>query len=128
MSTPSRYRFTVGSAGEAVTLLQERFGSRARVVSVRQMEGKGLNRFLSAPKLEVVAEVQDEGSAPSPNAAPTDAPTSVLPSVTPPLAYSNEAADPFTGAAATDHVSDPRTLARLLRAGGIGPLMLTQLQ
>ena len=54
---PQSYRFLVRSADEAVTLLREKFGPNARVVSVRQVEGKGLSRFLSAPKLEVTAEV-----------------------------------------------------------------------
>jgi flagellar biosynthesis GTPase FlhF len=52
-----RYRFVVGSAEEAVSVLRQRFGARARVVSVRQVEGRGLARFLQAPKLEVIAAV-----------------------------------------------------------------------
>ena len=39
-----RYRFVVGSAEEAVSVLRQRFGARARVVSVRQVEGRGLAR------------------------------------------------------------------------------------
>ena len=58
-----RYRFVGGSAEEAVSVLRQRFGQRARVVSVRQVEGKGLARFLQAPKLEVIAAV---GEAPPP--------------------------------------------------------------
>ena len=56
-----RYRFVVSSAEEAVSVLRQRFGQRARVVSVRQVEGKGLARFLQSPKLEVVAAVTPEG-------------------------------------------------------------------
>jgi flagellar biosynthesis protein FlhF len=52
-----RYRFVVGSAEEAVTVLRDRLGENARVVSVRQVEGTGLAKFLQAPKLEVVAEL-----------------------------------------------------------------------
>jgi flagellar biosynthesis protein FlhF len=52
-----QYRFVVGSADEAVRILRERLGDSARVVSVRQVEGAGLGRFLRAPKLEVIAEV-----------------------------------------------------------------------
>ena len=62
-----RYRFVVGSAEEAVSVLRQRFGQRARVVSVRQVEGKGLARFLQAPKLEVIAAV---GEAPPPPVLP----------------------------------------------------------
>jgi flagellar biosynthesis protein FlhF len=55
-----RYRFIVGSAEEAVTVLRKRFGDQARVVSVRQVEGKGLARFLQSPKLEIVAAVSSD--------------------------------------------------------------------
>lgn len=57
MSDPQRYRFVVSTAQEAVEVLRERFGEKARVISVRQIEGTGLTRFLQAPKLEIVAEV-----------------------------------------------------------------------
>lgn len=63
-SSQARYRFVVRSAEEAVTVLRERFGGKARVVSVRQVEGAGLARFLQAPKLEVIAEVIDPHAAP----------------------------------------------------------------
>ena len=59
----SRFRFIVRSAEEAVTVLREQLGPRARVVSVKQVEGKGLARFLRAPKLEVIAEVAPETPA-----------------------------------------------------------------
>ena len=52
-----RYRFIVSSAEQAVSVLRARFGDRARVVSVRQVEGRGLAKFLQAPKLEVIAAV-----------------------------------------------------------------------
>ncbi len=55
--TGEQYRFVVASADEAVRILRERLGESARVVSVRQVEGAGLARFLRAPKLEVIAEV-----------------------------------------------------------------------
>src|SRR5689334_21067786 len=55
--TGDQYRFVVRSADEAVRILHERLGERARVVSVRQVEGAGLARFLRAPKLEVIAEI-----------------------------------------------------------------------
>src|SRR4051812_36335247 len=55
-----QFRFVVRSAKEAVRILHERLGEKARVISVRQVEGAGLARFLRAPKLEVIAEVIDE--------------------------------------------------------------------
>lgn len=54
----ARYKFIVSSADEAVTVLRERLGENAKVISVRQIEGAGLARFLSAPKLEVIAKVE----------------------------------------------------------------------
>jgi flagellar biosynthesis protein FlhF len=59
-----RYRFIVSSAEQAVSVLRARFGDRAKVVSVRQVEGRGLAKFLQAPKLEVIASV-----APGPEVA-----------------------------------------------------------
>ncbi len=61
-----KYRFIVSSAEEAVRVIHERMGERARVVSVRQVDGKGLSRFLASPKLEVIATI------------PTDEPDPVL--------------------------------------------------
>ncbi len=54
----TRHRFVVDSAAEAVKVLRERLGEHARVVSVRQVERGGLSRFLRAPKLEVVAQIE----------------------------------------------------------------------
>ena len=54
----ARYKFVVSSADEAVNVLRERLGEHAKVISVRQIEGAGLARFLRAPKLEVIAKVE----------------------------------------------------------------------
>ena len=54
----ARYKFVVSSADEAVSVLRERLGEHAKVISVRQVEGAGLARFLRAPKLEVIAKVE----------------------------------------------------------------------
>ena len=59
---PGVYKFTVKSAADAVTLIRERLGPTARVVSVRTVPGAGLKKFLSAPSIEVVAQV-DPASA-----------------------------------------------------------------
>jgi flagellar biosynthesis protein FlhF len=58
-----KFRFVVSSAEEAVTLIRENLGPNARVLTVRQVEGKGLNRFLSAPKLEVIATIPQDNEA-----------------------------------------------------------------
>ncbi len=54
---PKKYRLVVRSAEEAVRLIREKLGDHARVTSVRQVGGEGLKRFISSPKLEVIAEV-----------------------------------------------------------------------
>ena len=60
------YKFIVRSAGEAVKVLREELGENAKVISVRQVEGGGLTRFLRAPKLEVIAQVGPSGPVPPP--------------------------------------------------------------
>ena len=68
---PGAYRFTVSSTEQAVTLIREKLGPSARVLSVRNVEAKGLKKFFTAPRLEVVAQVEPESisepMAPSPN-------------------------------------------------------------
>jgi len=60
-----RYRLVVRSAEEAVRMIREKLGDHAKVVSVRQIGGDGLKRFISSPKLEVIAEVANpEDSSP----------------------------------------------------------------
>ncbi|MFP6901792.1 MAG: hypothetical protein VCA36_12670, partial [Opitutales bacterium] len=58
-----RYRLVVKSAEEAVRVIREKLGASARVLSVRQMDGQGLTKFISSPKLEVVVEVPPPGSS-----------------------------------------------------------------
>lgn len=65
---PGAYKFTVNSADQAVALIREQLGPTARVLSVRAIEQPGLRRFFSAPKLEVVAQV--DAPAPAPEVAP----------------------------------------------------------
>ncbi len=56
-SDAKRYRIVVRSAEEAVRLIREKLGDQAKVVSVKQIGGEGLKRFISSPKLEVIAEL-----------------------------------------------------------------------
>ena len=119
-----QYRFVVRSAEEAVTLIRERLGTAARVVSVRQVEGKGLARFLTAPKLEVTAELTT--LPPTPEAAEP----AVAPAVSAPLPAPND--KPAVAAAAV--AGEPETpaeeplLVRLIRAAGVSPTVLARLQ
>ena len=52
-----RFKLVVRSAEEAVRVIREKLGENARVLSVKQVGGEGLKRFISSPKLEVIAEV-----------------------------------------------------------------------
>lgn len=52
-----KFRLVVRSAEEAVRVIREKLGEDARVLSVKQVGGEGLKRFISSPKLEVIAEV-----------------------------------------------------------------------
>jgi flagellar biosynthesis protein FlhF len=124
-----RFRFVVSSAEEAVTVLRERLGDRARVVSVRQVEGTGLARFLKAPKLEVIAEVAPEEPAPAPAieaiapGAPVEAPVATAPAenlVGFPPAPAPLPVEPEPVAASA--------LVRLLRAGGLSSPLLARLR
>ena len=53
-----RYKLIVRSAEEAVRIIRDKLGDHAKVLSVRQVGGEGLKRFISSPKLEVIAEVK----------------------------------------------------------------------
>jgi flagellar biosynthesis protein FlhF len=73
---PGAYKFTVRSTEEAVTLIREKLGPSARVLSVRSVEPTGLKKFFSAPRLEVIAQVDAPATSlqavSSESAAPTD--------------------------------------------------------
>jgi len=58
-----RFRLIVRSAEEAVRVIREKLGENARVLSVRQVGGEGLKKFISSPKLEVIAELPSEDGA-----------------------------------------------------------------
>jgi flagellar biosynthesis protein FlhF len=65
-----KYRFVVSSAEEAISTLRERLGTDAQVISVKQVDGEGLSRFLSSPKLEIIATLPEIPAAPAATAAP----------------------------------------------------------
>lgn len=54
---PGTYKFTVQSADQAVSLIREKLGPDARVLSVRSVTPSGLRKFFATPRLEVVAQV-----------------------------------------------------------------------
>ena len=51
------FRFVVSSPEDAAAIIKERLGDTARVVSVKQVSGQGIARFLSSPQLEVIVTV-----------------------------------------------------------------------
>lgn len=55
-----KYKFIVKSAEEAASIIREKLGETAQVISVRQVEGEGLARFLKSPKLEIIAQLPAE--------------------------------------------------------------------
>ena len=114
--TEQRFRFVVSSAEEAVTVLRERLGENARVISVRQVEGTGLAKFLQAPKLEVIAEKITPGTAVAPSPDPTQA------------THGTHALPLVPTAAATETTPAGTPLARLLHAGGVSTQILARLR
>lgn len=77
-STSPCYKFTVRSASEAAELIRERLGAKARVLSVRTVESTGISRFWTAPRLEVIAQLEPSvGALPEPDDTET-APTTNL--------------------------------------------------
>ena len=119
-----RFRFIVSSAEEAVAVMRDRIGENARVISVRQVGGTGLTRFLQAPKLEVIAEmVEPEAAEPVVETAENAEPA---PDV-----------DPQTGTKSLVKVAQdsdeppairPSGLLRLLRAAGLSAQIIARLQ
>lgn len=49
-------RFVAKSASEAAEIVRRRLGPAGRVISVEQVSGSGLKRFISSPQLQIVAQ------------------------------------------------------------------------
>jgi flagellar biosynthesis protein FlhF len=121
----SCFKFTVRSADEAVTLIRERLGANARVLSVRSVESKGLRKFFTSPRLEVVAQIDGPAEAviaASDALAPDRAPTAEI---------SSEPALPAFVADSTPRIdirNTPIGLTDLLRRSGLTETALHRLQ
>jgi len=117
---PGTYKFTVKSIDQAVSLIREKLGPTARVLSVRSVEAIGLKKLFSAPKLEVIAQI-DQPSAESRSA-----------SHSPLVAVSAEPALPQAPAPILKSRLAPLPaslgLVGLLRRSGITETALTRLQ
>ncbi len=75
--TPGTYRFSVGSAAEAVDSIRARLGPTARVVSVRNEPRGALGRLFGSARFEVVAELPPP-PAPAPEPVPAAEPGDAL--------------------------------------------------
>lgn len=113
MSSPGAcFKFTVKSADEAATVIRERLGPGARVLSVRNVAPTGLRGLWAAPRLEVIAQLAAPAAGtelreePRRGAAPEN----------------NPAERKFTPRRET------RSLAELLRLSGLSPTVLHRLQ
>ena len=120
----TRYKFIVASAEEAVTVLRDRLGENAKVISVRQVEGAGLARFLRAPKLEVIAQAGSSEPVDEPLPSPAaEAPIAAEPASEQPEPLQEQTAPSLKKN--TDHADDP---ARILQRGGLTDTMLARLR
>jgi flagellar biosynthesis protein FlhF len=110
LSEPRCYKFTVDSAEQAASVIRERLGPKARVLSVRSIEATGLKRIWATPQLEVVASVMPEDD-PTPAEVPAEnqdgAPIEAFPRPAAPKAP---------------------TLASLLRCSGVSDIAIGRLQ
>src|SRR4051812_2013045 len=59
------YKFVVSSANEAASVIRDRLGENARVLSVRTIEPTGLRSLWGAPKIEVLATIAAVATAPT---------------------------------------------------------------
>jgi flagellar biosynthesis protein FlhF len=129
-AAPGTYKFTVKSADQAVTVIREKLGPNARVLSVRSIAATGFKKFFSAPRLEVIAQVDGPD-------APADGIASNF------SAVSSEAATPVTDGDASSPRArfgadgaapsiasrlNPLGLTGLLRKSGITETALNRLQ
>jgi flagellar biosynthesis protein FlhF len=128
-SDSKKFRLVVKSAEEAVRLIKEKLGDNAKVVSVKQIGGEGLKRFISSPKLEVIAELSSsesevEKSIPEQNAEPELSSSTVEAQPNPPELESSSASinNP-------DHVlTKDDGIADLLHKTGFDENLLSQIK
>jgi len=112
------YRFVVESADQAAALIRERLGENARVLSVRSVASTGWRKLVSAPKLEVIAQI-DAPAAPAVAPVPTVA------------VASTESASPVSAPVAPTRRLQPenfRSLPELLTRSGFSDTIVSRLQ
>ena len=135
-SKPKRFRLVVRSAEEAVRMIREKLGDSARVVSVRQTGGEGLKRFISSPKLEVIAEVPPvENPSNAEPIEPSDDSGEIVSQV-PPVEKSSiddqaleSVAKPLNSAKSPEPANDlPQDALQLLSRAGFDDVLVSQIK
>ena len=135
-SKPKRFRLVVRSAEEAVRMIREKLGDSARVVSVRQTGGEGLKRFISSPKLEVIAEVPPvENPSNAEPTKPSDDSEKILSEV-PPIEKSSiedkaleTVAKPLNPSKSPEPANDlPHDALQLLSKAGFDDVLVSQIK
>lgn len=119
------YKFTVANAHEAASVIRERLGEHARVLSVKTIEPSGLRGLWASPKLEIIASLDLPEPAPAP--APEPAPVPQL------LATSDEEAAPVAVARVSTMLRASRSgsrleLASLLRRSGFSEAIMSRVE
>ena len=128
-----KYRLVVKSAEEAVRLIKEKLGDHAKVVSVRQVGGEGLKRFISSPKLEVIAELSSAQSEPQFSLPEDNQPHLSPPELTSPLTeakenYAELENVPLPLENPSEHLSDDDGISDLLHKTGFDENLLSQIK
>ncbi len=133
---PKRFRLVVRSAEEAVRMIREKLGDSARVVSVRQTGGEGLKRFISSPKLEVIAEIPPvENSSNAEPIEPSDDSEKIVSKV-PPIEKSSiddqaldTVAKPLNPSKSPEPTNDlPQDALQLLSRAGFDDVLVSQIK
>ena len=133
-----RFKLVVRSAEEAVRVIREKLGEDARVLSVKQVGGEGLKRFISSPKLEVIAEVPSPDQQSNDANALTNASVEEAPSEAAEVGQVEAPAPPAIeekpdGSAPTpsddqNEAGSAGETARILSKAGFDPALLSEIQ
>ncbi len=79
----TQIKLLVNTASEAVSVIREKYGDQARVLSVKQVEAGGLKRLVSKPRLEVIVEVTGQAAKAKPRPQSTETAPSAPPAKAP---------------------------------------------
>ena len=129
------YKFTVNNAHEAAEVIRERLGENARVLSVRTVEPTGLRGLFGAPKIEVIAAVEDGSSVGAELAPPSADADQGRSKLRPYSATSDDVASPLAANASTRvdarisrRAAPSMDLPTLLRRSGFSEAIMARLR